>query len=112
MFLKIEDLECRMAGTNILRSCSLEVGHGEIVCLLGRNGAGKSSILKSVIGLYPSRLGKITFDGRDITRLTSHDRVMAGIAYAPEDSKLFPGLTVEETIQLGFWVRGGDTRFF
>ena len=106
MFLKIEDLECRMASTNILRSCSLGVDHGEIVCLLGRNGAGKSSILKSIIGLYPSRLGKITFNGREITRLTPHKRVMAGIAYAPEDSKLFPGLTVEENIQLGFWVRG------
>ena len=109
MFLKIEDLECRMASTNILRSCSLGVDHGEIVCLLGRNGAGKSSILKSIIGLYPSRLGKITFDGRDITRLTPHKRVMAGIAYAPEDSKLFPDLTVEENIQLGFWIRG-ETR--
>jgi branched-chain amino acid transport system ATP-binding protein len=106
MFLKIEDLECRMASTNILRSCSLGVDHGEIVCLLGRNGAGKSSILKSIIGLYPSRLGKITFDGRDITRLTPHKRVMAGIAYTPEDSKLFPDLTVEENIQLGFWIRG------
>ncbi len=106
MFLQIEDLECRMASTNILRSCSLGVGHGEIVSLLGRNGAGKSSILKSIIGLYPSRTGKITLDGRDITRLPTHQRVMAGIAYSPEDSRLFPGLTVEENIQLGSWVRG------
>ncbi len=109
MFLEIEDLECRMASTNILRSCSLAVERGEIVCLLGRNGAGKSSILKSIIGLYPSRMGKITFNGRDITRLPPRERVMAGIAYAPEDSKLFPGLTVEENIQLGFWVRGEGT---
>jgi branched-chain amino acid transport system ATP-binding protein len=106
MFLQIEDLECRMASTNILRSCSLGVDHGEIVSLLGRNGAGKSSILKSIIGLYPSRMGKITLDGQDITRLPTHKRVTAGIAYAPEDSRLFPGLTVEENIQLGSWVRG------
>jgi branched-chain amino acid transport system ATP-binding protein len=109
MFLRIEDLECRMASTNILRSCSLEVDHGEIVCLLGRNGAGKSSILKSIIGLYPSRMGKITLDGQDITRLPTHQRVMAGIAYAPEDSKLFSGLTVEENIRLGSWIRGEST---
>ncbi|MBE9542817.1 MAG: ATP-binding cassette domain-containing protein, partial [Proteobacteria bacterium] len=104
MFLKIENLECRIASTNILRSCSLEVGKKEIVCLIGRNGAGKSSILKNVIGLYPSQMGKIIFDDQDITRMTSHQRVKAGIAYAPEDSRLFPELSVEENIQLGTWI--------
>jgi branched-chain amino acid transport system ATP-binding protein len=110
MALKIEDLECRIASTNILRSCSLRVEDREIVCLLGRNGAGKSSILKSVIGLYPSRMGKIIFNGKDITHLPSHERVMAGIAYAPEDSRLFPELTVEENIQLGFWITSKTER--
>ena len=110
MFLKIENLECRMAATNILRSCSLSVEKEEIVCLLGRNGAGKSSILKNVIGLYPSRMGKILFKDRDITSMACHDRVMAGIAYAPEDSKLFPELTVEENIRLGFWITGKTER--
>jgi branched-chain amino acid transport system ATP-binding protein len=110
MFLKIENLECRIASTNILRSCSLEVNKGEIVCLLGRNGAGKSSILKSVIGLYPNRMGKIMFNDQDITHLASHQRVMAGIAYAPEDSRLFPELTVEENIQLGLWITNKTER--
>ena len=110
MFLKIENLECRIASTNILRSCSLEVNKGEIVCLLGRNGAGKSSILKSIIGLYPNRMGKIMFNDQDITHLTSHQRVMAGIAYAPEDSRLFPELTVEENIQLGLWITNKTER--
>lgn len=111
MGLKIENLECRIASANILRSCSLEVGDREIVCLLGRNGAGKSSILKSIIGLYPPRMGKITFNGKDVTHLTSHERVMAGIAYAPEDSRLFPELTVEENIQLGVWITNKTERF-
>jgi len=110
MFLKIENLECRIASTNILRSCSLEVNKGEIVCLLGRNGAGKSSILKSIIGLYPTRMGKILFNDQDITHLTSHQRVMAGIAYSPEDSRLFPELTVEENIQLGLWITNKTER--
>ncbi len=110
MFLRIENLECRIASTNILRSCSLEVNKGEIVCLLGRNGAGKSSILKSIIGLYPNRMGKIMFNDQDITHLTSHQRVMAGIAYAPEDSRLFPELTVEENIQLGLWITNKTER--
>jgi len=110
MFLKIENLECRIASTNILRACSLEAGKGEIICLIGRNGAGKSSILKSIIGLYPSRKGKIFFEDQDITHLASHERVMAGIAYAPEDSRLFPELTVEENIKLGLWITSKTER--
>jgi branched-chain amino acid transport system ATP-binding protein len=110
MFLKIENLECRIAATNILRSCSLEVGNNEIVCLIGRNGAGKSSILKNIIGLYPSQTGKIIFNDQDITGMTSHQRVKAGIAYAPEDSRLFPELSVEENIQLGFWITSKTER--
>lgn len=104
MVLKVENLACRMGSTNILRSCSLDVAEGEVVCLLGRNGAGKSSILKNIIGLYPSRDGKILYKDKDITHSTSHERVLAGIAYAPEDSKLFAGLTVEENIQIGLWL--------
>ena len=111
MFLEIENLGCRIASTNILRSCSLEVDEGEVVCLIGRNGAGKSSILKSIIGLYPYQTGKIIFEDQDITPLTSHQRVMAGIAYAPEDARLFPELTVEENIQLGFWITSKTERF-
>jgi branched-chain amino acid transport system ATP-binding protein len=110
MFLKIENLDCRVASTHILRACSLEVGQEEVVCLIGRNGAGKSSILKCIIGLYPFQTGKIILDDREITRLTSHQRVMAGIAYAPEDSRLFPELTVEENIKLGLWITGKTDR--
>ncbi len=110
MLLKVENLECRIASTNILRSCSLEVGKAEIVCIIGRNGAGKSSILKNIIGLYTSQSGSILFNEQDITKLTSHRRVMAGIAYAPEDSRLFPELTVEENIRIGFWITGKTVR--
>jgi branched-chain amino acid transport system ATP-binding protein len=110
MLLKIEDLECRVGIKRILRSCSLGLEKGQVVCLLGRNGAGKSSILKSVIGLYPARRGKIFFMDRDITHTTANQRVMAGIAYAPEDSRLFPDLTVEENIRLGFWISSDSGR--
>lgn len=110
MFLKIENLDCRVASTHILRSCSLEVGQKEVACLIGRNGAGKSSILKCIIGLYPFQKGKIVLGDRDITGLSSHQRVMAGIAYAPEDSRLFPELTVEENIRLGLWITGKSDR--
>lgn len=110
MLLKIENVACRIGSTNILRSCSLTLDTGEVVCLLGRNGAGKSSILKSVIGLYPVQTGKIFLNDLDMTKRTPHERVLAGIAYAPEDSRLFPDLTVEENIQLGLWVTSKTDR--
>jgi branched-chain amino acid transport system ATP-binding protein len=110
MLLRIEELECRIGSTNILRSCSLDLDKSQVVCLLGRNGAGKSSILKSIIGLYPAGKGRISFEKQDITNLPPYQRVMAGIAYAPEDSRLFADLTVEQNIQLGFWVTSKTVR--
>jgi len=70
MLLKIENLDVFIGSTQILRNISLGVNEGEIVCLLGRNGAGKSSIIKSTVGLYPSKAGKIIFKEKDITSLT------------------------------------------
>jgi branched-chain amino acid transport system ATP-binding protein len=109
MLLKIENLDVFIGSTQILRNISLGVNEGEIVCLLGRNGAGKSSIIKSTIGLYPSRSGKIIFKGKDITSLSPRKKVLSGIGYSPEDTRIFTELTVEENINLSTWVRGkGD----
>ncbi len=106
MLLKIENLDVFIGSTQILRNISLGVNEGEIVCLLGRNGAGKSSIIKSTIGLYPSRSGKITFKEKDITPLSPRKKVLSGIGYSPEDTRIFTELTVEENINLSTWVRG------
>ena len=106
MLLKIENLDVFIGSTQILRNISLGVNEGEIVCLLGRNGAGKSSIIKSIIGLYPSRSGKIIFKKKDITSLTPRKKVLSGIGYSPEDTRIFTELTVEENINLSTWVRG------
>lgn len=109
MLLKIENLDVFIGSTQILRNISLGVNEGEIVCLLGRNGAGKSSIIRSTIGLYPSKSGKILFKGKDITSLSPRMKVLSGIGYSPEDTRIFPELTVEENIGLSTWVRGkGD----
>lgn len=109
MLLKIENLDVFIGSTQILRNVSLGVNEGEIVCLLGRNGAGKSSIIRSTIGLYPSRSGKIIFKGKDITSLSPRKKVLSGIGYSPEDTRIFTELTVEENINLSTWVRGkGD----
>ncbi|MBS3808871.1 MAG: ABC transporter ATP-binding protein [Desulfobacterales bacterium] len=104
MLLKAENLDCRIAHSQILRSCSLNADKGEIVSLLGRNGAGKTSVLKNILGLYTPQDGKIIFKDQDITNITPRERVLMGIGYSPEDSKLFPQLSVAENINLGFWI--------
>lgn len=104
MLLKMDKVDFFVKKTQILRSVSLEVTPGEIVGLLGRNGAGKSSIMKSVMGLYQPKNGSITFLDRDVTKDSTRSRVLSGLAYAPEDSRVFPELTVAENINLGVWV--------
>jgi branched-chain amino acid transport system ATP-binding protein len=106
MLLKIENLDVFIGSTQILRNISLGVDEREIVCLLGRNGAGKSSIIRSTIGLYPSRSGRVFFKGKDITTLSPRKKVLSGIGYSPEDTRIFSELTVEENINLATWVRG------
>jgi branched-chain amino acid transport system ATP-binding protein len=113
MLLEATNLNFFLGKAQILRSVSLNVDEGEIVGLLGRNGAGKSSILKSIHGLYNHRDGTIHFKGRDITKSPTRQRVLLGLAYSPEDARVFPELTVEENINLGVWVvekrqEGGD----
>jgi branched-chain amino acid transport system ATP-binding protein len=104
MFFEISNMNFFLGKTQILRSVSLTVDEREIVGLLGRNGAGKSSILKSVMGLYIQQGGSIIFKDRDITKSPTRQRVMTGLAYAPEDSRVFPELSVEQNINLGIWV--------
>ncbi len=111
MLLKVEDLDVFIGATQILRNVSIGINEGEVICLLGRNGAGKSSIIKSVIGLYPSRSGKITFKEMDITSLSSRKKVLSGLGYSPEDTRLFSELTVKENIILSTWVKGKGEMF-
>ncbi len=111
MLLQIENLDVFIGSTQILRNISLGVKEGEVVCLLGRNGAGKSSIIKSTIGLYPSKSGKIFFKDKDITTLTPREKVLSGIGYSPEDTRIFTELTVEENINLSRWVTGKVEKF-
>jgi branched-chain amino acid transport system ATP-binding protein len=106
--LQIDHLDFFVDSTQILRGISFRVKEGEIVCLLGRNGAGKSSLIKSIIGLYSSRSGKIIFRGKDITSFSPRERVLAGIGYSPEDTRIFSDLTVEENINLANWIRSQE----
>jgi branched-chain amino acid transport system ATP-binding protein len=85
---------------HVLHDVSLSVGDAETVCLVGRNGAGKTTTIDSIMGLLPIRSGTVTFNGRDITRLPTHERALGGIGYAPEDAGIFPDLTVAENFQI------------
>jgi branched-chain amino acid transport system ATP-binding protein len=88
----------------ILRGVSLAVNDNEVVCLVGRNGAGRTTIIESILGLLPIRSGTIRFRDADITRLPPHKRAKRGIGYAPEDTGIFPELTVAENLMISRWL--------
>jgi branched-chain amino acid transport system ATP-binding protein len=86
--------------TQVLFDVSLHVGAGEVVALLGPNGAGKTSTLRSILGLTPPRKGDISFDGRDITRMPTHEIAQAGLGWVPDDRRIFPTLTVARNLAI------------
>jgi branched-chain amino acid transport system ATP-binding protein len=94
--LELERINTFRGPAHILNSVSLKVGDAESVVLVGRNGAGKTTTIDSIMGLLPVRSGTVMFNGKNITRLPAHARALAGIGYSPEDSGIFPDLTVAE----------------
>jgi urea transport system ATP-binding protein len=108
--LTIDNLHQAYGGSHILRGLSFEVKTGEVTTLLGRNGVGKTTLLKSLMGLVKTKEGGITFDGKDITHLPPHQRVKAGIGYVPQGREIFPRLTVEENLLMGLATKPGNTK--
>ena len=104
--LTVEKINTYYGTSHILHDVSLEVKDGEIVVFLGRNGVGKSTTLKSIMGIQPCKAGKITFNGEDITRLSPDQIARKGISLVPEDRRVIPNLTVFENLKLGMLVRG------
>ncbi|WP_454816442.1 ABC transporter ATP-binding protein [Labrys neptuniae] len=101
MKLEIADLDSFYGPAHILHQVSLEIGQGEVVALLGRNGAGKSTTFRSIIGLVADRRGAIRLDGADIIRLPVYEIARLGIGYVPEDRRIFADLTVAENLEVG-----------
>ncbi|HQT32230.1 MAG TPA: urea ABC transporter ATP-binding subunit UrtE [Thiobacillus sp.] len=99
--LSVENLNQYYGGSHILRDIGFEAKQGEVTTLLGRNGVGKTTLLKCLMGLVPAKTGSIQFDGRDITAAPSYARVKAGIGYVPQGREIFPRLTVEENLRMG-----------
>jgi branched-chain amino acid transport system ATP-binding protein len=108
--LEVQAINTYRGRAQILRQVSLSVGERESVCLVGRNGAGKTTTIDSIIGLLPLKSGKITFQGKDITSLPPYKRARLGIGYAPEDTGLFPDLTVAENLQICRWLAESSGR--
>jgi branched-chain amino acid transport system ATP-binding protein len=98
--LSVEGLDAGYGGSQILWNVDLTVPTGQVVCLMGRNGVGKTTLLKTIMGLLPARGGRIVFDGVDVTRWSPDRRARAGVGYVPQGREIFPHLTVEENLRM------------
>ncbi|MGN6114631.1 MAG: ABC transporter ATP-binding protein [Nitrobacter sp.] len=101
MKLSVQGLNSFYGPAHILFDVALEVGNGEVVALLGRNGAGKSTTFRSIVGLVEQREGQIVFEGRDVSTAPTHAIVRSGLGYVPEERRIFTDLTVEENLEVG-----------
>jgi branched-chain amino acid transport system ATP-binding protein len=108
--LELKDLTVSYGRIEAVRGISLTVEEGELVTLIGANGAGKTTTMRAVSGIRPLSRGSVWFDGRDITRMKAHERVLAGIVQAPEGRGVFPGMTVLENLEMGAYARTFKTR--
>ena len=103
---EVRNLSAAYGQNQVLHGIDLSVGRGEIVVLVGRNGMGKSTLMKSLIGVMPARSGQIFVDGTEVTKLPSHRRVARGLAYVPQGRQIFGTMTVRENIETGLVVTG------
>jgi len=100
--LQVHNANLHYGAAQALRGVSLNAEEGRITCVLGRNGVGKTSLLKAVVGQHPLSGGSISFDGKPIDRLAAYDRARAGIGFVPQGREIFPLLTVRENLETGF----------
>jgi len=103
--LELKNINAYYGESHILRNVAFTIDPGEVVCLMGRNGVGKTTTLKVLTGLLPARSGQITFSGADITKEPTDKRARRGLAYVPQGREIIPHLTVRQNLQLGFWAR-------
>ena len=100
--LDVKDINLYYGAAQALRGVSISAEPGKVTCVLGRNGVGKTSLLRALVGQYPISSGSITFDGADITALKPYERARRGIGFVPQGREIFPLLTVEENLKTGF----------
>src|SRR5579871_5375366 len=100
--LEAKDINLYYGAAQALRGVSISAEPGKVTCVLGRNGVGKTSLLRALVGQYPIASGSITFDGADIASLRPYERARRGIGFVPQGREIFPLLTVEENLRTGF----------
>ena len=105
VFFSGENMTGGYGGADIITSCTINVNRGEIVAILGPNGAGKSTAMKAMLGLLNLKSGKVSIDGKDISKLTPQDRVKEGISFVPQSRNVFTGLSVQENLEMGAYLR-------
>jgi urea transport system ATP-binding protein len=105
--IEVRGLDVYYGESRILREVSLAVAPGRLTALMGRNGVGKTTLLKAVIGLLPARAGTVSLGGENLTQAPPEQRSRAGIAYVPQGREIFPKLTVEENLRMGLEARPG-----
>src|SRR5260370_14917460 len=110
VLLEVDSINTFRGPAHVLRGVSLTVDDGEVVSLVGRNGAGRTTIIESIMGLLPMRSGHIRFRGQDISKLPPHRRAKCGIGYAPENSGIFPELSVDENLMISRWLSSKTAR--
>src|SRR5689334_19077418 len=108
--LDVKDINLFYGAAQALRGVSLSAEPGKVTCVLGRNGVGKTSLLRALVGQYPISSGSISFDGEDINALKSYERARRGIGFVPQGREIFPLLTVEENLKTGFGPLKRDQR--
>ena len=104
-FFSGENMTGGYGGADIINSCTISVNRREIVAILGPNGAGKSTAMKAMLGLLNLKSGKVSIDGKDISKLTPQDRVKEGISFVPQSRNVFTGLSVKENLEMGAYLR-------
>ncbi|MGI9366613.1 MAG: urea ABC transporter ATP-binding subunit UrtE [Rhizobiaceae bacterium] len=100
--LQIEDAHLNYGSSIALRGVNVEIAANKITCVLGRNGVGKTSLLRSIMGLHPLKFGGVSFTGNDLIKMAIHERARAGIGFVPQGREIFPLLTVFENLQVGY----------
>ena len=110
MRLSVTDLHAQYGRIPILNGVQLDVASGEFVGVLGHNGMGKTTLLKTLMGFVPARRGRVVFDGTDITHEPPYARARRGLGYVPQGRDIFPGLSVRDNLRMGFAGRGAGER--